>query len=169
MGIQQRRSPLIMSSFLIISGFVMFIISYFLLPLAVTTASCIDTCTPPIHRTMWGSSLQILSSFSNFSFSTLCILVLHYLPLLAGLLMLGCSLGFLIQPRRFFVVWFYRIWFTGMSALLLILPLLIFFMQPEIGYPFLLLSYGLIFGGYRLFLGAYPEWRDALLGSGKAA
>jgi hypothetical protein len=149
------------SSFLlIIGGFVLFIISYFLLPL-YETISCFDACTPPVHRTAWVSSLRFLLDFSFAPVAASFALTLHYLPLLAVLLMLGFSAGFLLHPQRRYTTWYHLSWIVGISALLIALPFLFFFIHPDIGYVGMLLSYGLFYGGHRLFLSAHPELQNA--------
>lgn len=141
---------------LIIIGFVLFIISYFLLPLYVSVVNCFDTCTPPIRRTMWDSSLQVLSNL-NAPYFDYPFLALHYLPLLAALILFGCGMLLFMRPQHVFAVWFYRCWLTGFIALIIIFPFLLLFILPQIGYLGLLLSYGLFYGGYRLFVGTHPE------------
>ena len=87
-------------------------------------------------------------------------LALHYVPLLAALMVFGLSIRFLMHPQRFFLRWFYRSWLMGIITLLIVLPFLFIFLRPEIGYLGMLLGYGSFFGGYRVFLAAQPELQD---------
>lgn len=153
MGTHQRRTKSHWRGFLlIIIGFLSFNVSYFFLPFYGTTLNCLDTCSPPIYRTAWESSLQVLSHFSIAPFADSVVLILHYLPSIAALMVLAGSIGFIIHPQLFSLKWIYRSLLTGMITLLIALPFLFFFSRPEIGYLGMLLGYGLFFGGYRLFL-----------------
>jgi len=158
---QRQTAPAWRGFFLIVVGFLAFIVSYFLLPLYITTVNCFDYCTPPVHHTTWEDSLIILEHIPYNPFIDLVVLILDYLPLLAVLIIFGLGVGFLIQPQRFFVKWLFRSWLTGIVSLLSALPFLFFLSRPEIGYLGMLVSYGLFFGGYRVFLAAHPEWQRA--------
>ena len=116
---------------------------------------------PPTHRTAWEESMVILAQIPNDPFSNSVILAFHYLPLLATLMIFGSGIGYLIHPQRFFVRWLFPSWLTGIAILFIALPFLTVFTRPEIGYFGMLVSYGLFFGGYRVFLAAHPEWQRA--------
>jgi hypothetical protein len=98
-----------------------------------------------------------LESLPNNPLGASFVLLLHYLPLLAIAIAVGCGIGFLIYPRRVLMKWIFRSWVAGGIALLIMLPLLFFFRRPEIGYLGMILSYGLFWGGNRLFRMAHPE------------
>jgi hypothetical protein len=157
---QPQTAPAWRGFFLIVVGLLMFIVSYFLLPLFVTTFNC-DSCTPPKHYSAWESSLIFLLHLPNDPFIYSVILTFHYLPLLATLMIFGSSIGYFIHPRRFFVRWLGWSWLLGICFLFIILPFLFTFIRPEIGYLGMLVSYGPFYGGYHLFLAAHPEWQRA--------
>lgn len=160
MGSLDARRRLVLpawAGFLFIAlGFLAFGVSYFLLPVDVTTVNCFDSCTPPGHATAWEYSLNVLSHLSVTPVTEACLLLLCYLPLLAAVMIVGCGIGFLVHPRRTLATWSYRGWLTGFIALVLLLPFLLFFVRPDIGYLGMLFGYGLLWGGNRVFLTAHP-------------
>jgi hypothetical protein len=153
METQQRRARSHWGGFVfIILGFLAFIISYFFLPDYVTTANCFNVCQQPIYDSTWESLILLLSHLSDTTIPLLLLLISCYLPLLAALFVFIGGMGFIIHPQRFFVQWIFRSWLAGIISLLILLPYLFFFSQPEAGYLGMVLSYGLFFGGYRVFL-----------------
>ena len=142
-------------------GFLVFICSYFLLPVLVVVF-CLDCGPEPRpHFTAWEMSLRSLALIpdelgQSLIFMLVFILFVCYLPLLAAVAVLGCSIGFLVRPHRTFATWNHRVWLAGISALGIAFPFLFWFVRPDIGYVGMLFGYGLIWGGNRLFLTAYP-------------
>lgn len=146
---------------LIVMGFLAFVGSYFLLP--VVEISCFDTCDVPYtYATAWEMSLRSLSGLpitlgQSLFFMLVFTLLLSYLPLLAAVALLGCSIGFLVHPHRTFATWSYRAWLVGIIVLVIAFPFLSFFiLHPYIGYGGMLFGYGLFWAGNRLFLTAHP-------------
>ena len=141
-------------------GFLVFICSYFLLPVLVVVF-CLDCGPEPRPQvTAWETSLRVLSFVQVDRDQSLILMLvfilLCYLPLLAAVAALGCSIGFLVHPHRTFATWNHRVWLAGISALGIAFPFLFWFVRPDIGYVGMLFGYGLIWGGNRLFLTAYP-------------
>jgi hypothetical protein len=161
MGARRRLVLPAWTGFLLIaSGFLSFVVSYFLLPLYVTTVNCFDTCTPPKHATAWEFSLNLLSHLPGTPVTDTFLLVLCYLPLLAAVTVVGCSIGFLVHPQRTFATWSSRSWLTGSIALVLLLLFwllfLSIFVRPAIGYLGMLFGYGFLRSGNRVFLTVRP-------------
>lgn len=148
------------SFLLVIVGLLAFVGSYFLLPLYLTTLNCFDSCTPPKYATAWEFSLNVLSRFSFSPPVSAGILVLLWIPLLAAAAVLGCSFGLLVYPRRAFATGIRLSGLMGGSALVLSLLLyLVFlsgFIRPGLGYPGMLVGYGLFWGGGRLLVTVHP-------------
>jgi hypothetical protein len=124
----------------------------FWLPLYV---SMVDCCAPR-YFTVWNLSLNVLSHFQGAPVPDTFLLLLCYLPLLAAVTVVGCSVGFLVHPQRTFAIWSSRGWLIGSIALVLLLPFLFLFIRPAIGYLGMLFSYGLFWAGNRIFLTAHP-------------
>lgn len=137
-------------------GFFAFVGSYFLLP--VVEISCFDTCDVPYtYLTAWEMSMRALLGLSDpgFLVAGAFALFLSYVPLLAAVTIVGCSIGYLVHPHRTFVTWNYRAWLVGISVVVIALPFLSFFiLHPYIGYVGMLFGYALFWGGNRLFLTA---------------
>ena len=165
MGASRRFVGPAWRGFLLIgAGFLVFAVSYFLLPLYVTTMTCFDTCSPDQlhapaqHGTVWEFSLNMAAhlSVSVTPVVDSLIVLLCLLPLFAAVMVVGCSIGFLANPQGMFATWSHRGWRTGITALALIFVLSLVFLssvlRPEIGYVGMLLGYGLLWRGNRVFL-----------------
>jgi hypothetical protein len=160
MGARQPRVVLRWAGFLlIVTGFLAFLASYFLLPIYVTTLNCFDYCTPPKRATTWEFSQNLLAGFSIAPVFDSLVLVLLYLPLLAALVVMGSGLGFLANPDRAFALWIRRGALTGSIALILLFPFTLILSRPEIGYFGMLAGYAACWGGYVLYLTAHPQAR----------
>jgi hypothetical protein len=155
---RQLVAPAWAGFLLIITGCLSFVGSYFLLP--VVEISCFDTCDVPYtYATAWEMSLLSLPalSYPGFLVGAAVALALCYLPLLAAVMVVGCSIGFLLHPQRTFANWSHRAWLVGIIALVIALAFLSFFiLHPYIGYGGMLFGYGLFWAGNRLFLTAHP-------------
>ncbi len=139
---------------LIVLGFLAFVGSYVLLPLYVV---CYATCGAPEYSTAWELSLYGLSNFPDRGGVAANILLLCFLPLPVAVMVVGGSIGFLLHPHRWFATWNFRACLVGISAVgILFLYVGFLNAQPEIGYAGMLLGYGLLLGGNRLFLTVYP-------------
>lgn len=151
----QQAVPRLAGLFLVLGGFVCVVCSFFLLPLYITTLNCIDACGPPLQPTAWESSLNLVAHLSITPVAYSLILVLYYLPLLAGVVVVGCSLGYLGKPRRIFArgMRFGRV--AGSVALILPLPFLFIISLPHIGYLGMLFGYGLLWAGDRVLRAHY--------------
>ncbi|HEX6123548.1 MAG TPA: hypothetical protein VFY89_10330 [Ktedonobacterales bacterium] len=154
----QRVVPRSIGFVLIAIGFLAFVGSYFLLPIYSTTF-CFDYCPSMLTATAWEFSLKMLASFSLAPVFDALLLMLLYLPLLAALVVLGSSLGFLARPARAFAIWIRRGCLAGSIALAILLLPLSFFVRPDIGYLVMLAGYALFWGGYALYLTAHPAAR----------
>lgn len=153
----QSRMPALVGLVLIIVGFVVFVGSYFLLPLFVTTLfSCFDVCGPAISRTAWEDSLYLLANFEFFPIANTLVLALYHLPLLAAVVGVGYSLAYRVRPSLSLAIWSRRIWIVGTIALIVMLLLLLIGARPDWGYLGMLLGYGMCWVGSRLLAG-YPE------------
>ncbi len=145
-------------------GVLVFVASYFLLP--VVAYQCEDACGW-LYPTTWQLSLYTESAWQyevnalpHFDISLVpstILLVLYYLPLLAAVTVVGCSLGFLVRPHRALATWGHRAWLTGSIALVLMLLVVLFVAKffgggPYSGFLGLLVGYGLLWGGNRVFL-----------------
>jgi len=161
MGAQRRRMlPAWTGVVLVAAGFLTFVASFFLLPLYFT--ACFDPCIAPTpHITTWDFSLNALAQLSVTPVAEAGILVLCYLPLLAAVTVVGCSVGFLVWPHRTLAMWSFRAWLAGsialgiMLLLVLLLPLLSL-IRPNVGFFGMLVGYGLLWAGNRVFLTAHP-------------
>lgn len=153
----------------ILIGSVCFVVSYFLLPLYVTTLNCFDTCSPAKHPTMWEFSLNAVAHLPYSPVVVAVTVLLCYLPLVGAVLVAACGLGCLLHPARGFVSWSARGLVMGSIALVSIALLgLTFFVflwiRPQIGYLGMLVGYAVLWAGWRLFLRA--SRRVASAGSG---
>jgi hypothetical protein len=137
-----------------------FVGSYFLLPLYVTTVNCFDVCEPPMSATLWELTLRLLAN-ANFSHvANIVILALHHFPLLAAVVGIGCSLAYCVRAHRMLAVWSKRAWVAGAAAVFLMLPLLLFMVRPDWGYVGMLLGFGMCWAGDRI-LSAPPQAQAA--------
>lgn len=150
----RRRAVSAWIGFLLIAaGFVVVAVSYFLFPVFVV--SCFYHCGAPVYSTAWELSKYGLSNFPDSP--AVNALVLSSLPLLAVTTVVGCSICFLVAPHRMFAIWSYRALVAGFIALVILVTFLLYFgTEPQIGYVGMLLGYGLLWGGNRLFLTAHP-------------
>jgi hypothetical protein len=167
MGAMGARRRLVLPAWtgfvLVLMGVLVFVASYFLLP--VIADQCEDACGW-LYPTTWQLSLYGLSAWQyevyalpQFDISLVpdtVLLVLYYLPLLA-VMVVGGSIGFLAHPHRTFVTWSYRAWLTGSIALVLMLLFVLFGVSffgggPYSGFLGLLVGYALLWGGNRVFL-----------------
>jgi hypothetical protein len=159
MGMQARAryaTPTLTGLILIGAGFLVFVGSYFLLPLYVTTVNCFDVCEPSMSATMWELSLRLLAN-ANFSpVGSVVILALLQIPLLAAVVGIGCSLAYRVRAHRMLAVWRKRAWVAGSAALFLMLPLLLVMVRPDWGYLGMLLGVGMCWAGTRI-LSAPPQ------------
>lgn len=146
---QQLIFPRLSGIFLIIIGFISFVISYFFLPLFVTALNCFDSCTSPHNGTTWDASLRLLSGLSFFPLF-IFLLVLCYLPLITIFILFGDSIIFYFKPRIAYVKWFNRSWWIGIIPLIIMLPFLFFFILPQIGYLGMLVGFVLLRIGFCL-------------------
>jgi hypothetical protein len=148
--------PAWIGALLIAVGCLLLAGSYFFLPLYATTMNCFDSCTPPKYATAWEFSQNVLLRFSITPPVSASILVLLWLPLLAAVIVLGCSAGFLMYPRRAFASGIRISRLTGgialITSLVLYLVLLFGWIRPDFGYLGMLFGYGLLWGGTRLVL-----------------
>lgn len=168
MGAMGARRRLVLPAWagfvLVVMGVLVFVASYFLLP--VIADQCEDACGW-LYPTTWQLSLYGLSAWQyevnalpQFDISLVpdtILLVLYYLPLLAAVVVVGGSLGFLAHPKRTLVTWSHRAWLTGSIALVLMLLVVLFVAKffgggPYSGFLGLLFGYGLLWGGNRVFL-----------------
>ncbi|HEU4784007.1 MAG TPA: hypothetical protein VFS83_11760 [Ktedonobacterales bacterium] len=143
-------------------GLLMVIASFFLLP--VDVVDCVDSCPQPkFYATAWEYSQTSLKdlpaslAFPNSLAFDVCFLVLAYLPLLAAVMVVVCSLGFLAWPQRAFARWGHRAWLVGCIALVLFLLVDLYLASffgggPELGFWGLLFGYGLLWAGNRVAL-----------------
>ncbi|MGZ3582573.1 MAG: hypothetical protein ACXWQR_02575 [Ktedonobacterales bacterium] len=132
---------------LIVVGFLTFVGSYFLLPIAAV--ACFDDC-PSAYFTAWEMSMRGLSNLPVFLGPSVIILVLCYLPLLAAVTLL-------VHPQLTFATWNHRAWLAGISALgIAFLGLFFSFIRPDIGYLGMLFGYALFWAGNRLLLTSHP-------------
>lgn len=148
-------------SALIVVGFLLVAVSYFLLPLYVTTLNCFDACTPPKTGTAWELSLNVLSHVQNTPIPNALDLALAYLPLLGAVVGTGGSIAYLVHPRRMFAGWSNRAFVAGTVALIIIVPFLVVMTRPDAGSVGMVLGYGLFWGGNHLVLSARPLARRA--------
>jgi hypothetical protein len=148
---------------LVVMGALLFIASYFLLPVAVE--GCVDSYCGYTYPTTWQLSQYALSAWEywvnavphlDISLVTdTIVLALYYLPLLAAATVVACSAGFLVWSHRAFTTWGRRAWLTGSIALapmvLIFLLLTAFFGgEPQIGFLGLLVGYGVLWAGKRI-------------------
>jgi hypothetical protein len=89
---------------LMAAGFLVFVGSYLLLPLYVTTANRFDVCGPPKSASTWERALR-LSSYGFAPIGNMLIRALLHFPPLAAIVGMGCSLAYRVRARRAFVVW----------------------------------------------------------------
>jgi hypothetical protein len=105
-------------------GLLLFGVSYYLLP--VDAIHCRDMCGQGQtwdYTTMgqlsryalsaWQYEMNAQPQFSSSVVLDTILLVAHYLPLLAAVTVVGCSVGFLVRLHRTFTVWGHRAWLTG--------------------------------------------------------
>ncbi len=168
MGAMGARRRLVLPAWtgfvLVVMGVLVFVASYFLLP--VISDQCEDACGW-LYPTTWQLLLYGLSAWEyevnalpQFDISLVpdtILLVLYYLPLLAAVMVVGGSIGFLAHPKRTLVTWSHRAWLTGSIALVLMLFVVLFLAKffgggPYSGFLGLLVGYGLLWGGNRVFL-----------------
>lgn len=138
----------------ILVGFLSVLVSFFLLPIYITTLNCFDSCSPPKHPTLWEFSLNEIAHFSVTTVTASLILLLCYLPLLGAVMVAVCSTGFLVSPRRALITWSQGGLQAGSVALVIVLAFLLLFVRPQVGYLGMLFGYGLLWGGERLILRA---------------
>ncbi len=155
MGVRQRRVFLAWMGFMLpILGCLVLIASFSLPYLYVV--DCVDSCAQPkLHATAWAFSLTLLRNIPSSPVANVCILVLAYLPLLAAVIVVTCSFGFLVRPHRAFAKWGHRAWLVGVIALVLFLLVVLFLVWffsggPELGFWGLLVGYGLLWAGNRV-------------------
>jgi hypothetical protein len=169
MGVRRRLVLPAWAGFvLVVMGVLVFVASYFLLP--VIADQCADACGW-LYPTTWQLSLYGLSAWEyevnalpQFDISLVpdtVLLVLYYPPLLAAVTVVGCSVGFLVRPHRTLVTWSHRAWLTGSIALVLMLLFVLFGASffgggPYSGFLGLLVGYGLLWGGNRVFRNTVP-------------
>jgi hypothetical protein len=154
LGVRRRLvQPAWIGLLLVAIGFLLFLVSYFRLPLY----DCSYVCAPHYYFTAWELSLNVLSHFQGAPVPDTFLLLLCYLPLLAAVMVVGCGVVFFVHPQRTFAIRSYRGWLLGSIPLVLLLPVFLFFIiRPDIGYLCMLFSYGLFWGGNRAFLMAHP-------------
>jgi hypothetical protein len=148
----------------VVMGALLFFASYFLLPVAVV--GCFDSYCGWVSSTTWQFSLAGLSSWEfyvnglpqlDISLVTdTIVLVLYYLPLLAAATVAACSVGFLVWPHRALAVWGHRAWAAGSITLILMLCFVSFGTAffgggPQSGFLGLLVGYGVLWAGNRVF------------------
>jgi len=109
-----------------------------------------------VSRTACEFSLRLLTDLAFAPIANSLVLALLYLPLLAAVMGVGCSIAYRLRARREFAVWGVRAWIAGAAAFLLMLPLLLLGSWPEVGYLGMLIGYGVCWAGSRLLAG-YPE------------
>lgn len=172
MGATRVRRRLVLPAWigfvLVVMGVLVFVASYFLLP--AIAEQCEDACGW-LYPTTWQLSLYGLSAWQyevnalpQFDLSLVpstLLLVLYYLPLLAAVTVVGCSVGFLVRPHRALATRGHRAWLTGSLALVLMLLVVLFVATffgggPYFGFLGLLVGYGLLWGGNHVFLTAHP-------------
>jgi hypothetical protein len=160
--------PAWMGLVLVVMGVLVFVASYFLLPVM---AEDIMDAGGGLYPTTWQLSLISLSAWiyelhelphidSSLVPDTF-LLVLYYLPLLMAVTVVGCSVGFLVRPHRALATWGHWAWLTGSIALAPMLFLVLFGAVylgggPHIGLLGLLVGYGVLWAGNRIFLTAQP-------------
>lgn len=143
----------------VLIGFLSYVVSYFLLPLYVTTLNCFDYCSPAKHPTMWEFSLNGVSHLSVTPVASSVVLLLCYVPLFGAVMVVGCSVAFLMHPRPALISWGDRGLLAGSVALVIfaLVSLLTFISlvdRPHFGYLGILVGYGMFWGGRRFFLRA---------------
>jgi hypothetical protein len=153
---------------LVAVGFIVFVTSYFLLPLYFTECpgSCFWIPSGTHYTTTWEFTLNLRSGWEYWAnglphvdislVTDTLVLALCYFPLLAAVTVVGCSVGLLVRPRHAVAVWSSRMWLAGsivlgtMLLFTLLIPLLSL-LHPGIGYLGMLVGYGLLWGGNRVF------------------
>jgi hypothetical protein len=110
----------------------------------------------------WVQELQELPHIDSSLVPDTFLLALYYLPLLAAVTVVGWSVGFLVRPQRALALWGYWAWLTGSMALA---PILFLVLDgavylggggPHIGLLGLLVGYGVLWAGNRIYLTAQP-------------
>jgi len=160
--------PAWMGLVLVVMGVLVFVASYFLLPvmaedvLAAGGALSPTTCQFSLHfLSAWVQELRELPHIDSSLVPDTVLLVLYYLPLLAAVAVVGWSFGFLVRPHRALAMWGYWAWLTGSMALAPMLFLVLFGAVylgggPHSGLLGLLVGYGVLWAGNRIFLTAHP-------------
>jgi hypothetical protein len=153
---------------LVVVGVLVFVASYFLLP--IMAEQCMDACGWD-YPTTWHLSLDGLSAWEyqinalpHFDISLMpdtIVLVLYYLPLLAAATVFGCNVGFLVRPHRALATWGQQAWLTGSIAFVLMQLFVLsgaafFGGGPASGFLGLLVGYGMLWAGTRVVLTAQP-------------
>jgi hypothetical protein len=128
-------------------------------------ACTVESCGE-LYPTAWQLSLNSLSAWQyvvkhvDISLVTWSILlVLDCLHLLAAATVVACSVGFLVWPHRALATWGHRAWLVGSVALALMLLVVLVLAGivaggPHLGFLGLLVGYGMLWAGNRVFLTA---------------
>jgi hypothetical protein len=136
------------------TGFLVFVIAYFVFPFILVNGvfSCGDVCISPRSFSMWELSQYQLSNFRRAPIGYTLAIAVVLLPLLGVVVAVVCSLAYYAWARRAFVVWSTGALVAGSAALIaLLLPSLVLG-RPDWGYLGMVIGYGLTWAGSRRLL-----------------
>jgi hypothetical protein len=142
---------------LLFVGLLVFIGTYFLLPLFITGGlACGDVCASPKSVTILELLLRALSGLPLYPIGNTLFLALLSLPLLG--VTVGCVIANCVHARRALAIWSTVALVVGTVALFpLMVPLFAVLGRPVIGYLGMLVGYGLLWVGSRLLLSAQSQ------------
>lgn len=138
-----------------LGGLLLFVYSFFALPI-ITASVCLDgpACVPITH-TAWWLSQNLIDGLPVTPIVNAIFLVLLSLPFLAAVVFVGCGCAFLLAPRRTLLLWCMRCWAVGILALFVQVPFLFFVLShPGGGFVGMLGAYALFWAGYSVLWAA---------------